>query len=631
MNRTLSEETDGAKTVSAAENPADRHLRLGLYRITAMALYLPPFIGGTLMGIAGYYPMPEFYAIFVSYTGPYVLGVSILCFALTRREVRYFLGLSRLTPQARAAEVARKTRQLFWQMLLAIVLYSIGGALSANFSVVQLGLRPPFTFAEHARTMIGIIPAVLIAAFPIFFYLTDHLGRHFAPSGVKEMAAPLSAKFFVLGLFTPILIDSLLIGYLSNRIGSFPAELVYLWLGLMLIAAALTWLAWKSVTHGLQPLRNYLGDSGAGASGMRMLVPQSLDELGVLTGQLQSRIEAEGRLRTIIDSAPDLIASADPEGRLLYMNSGGRRMLGLEEGFDVTTTRIPDYHDPATAARILHEVLPVCIEKGYWEGENPFRCRDGTTFIGWQVIMAHRGPRGELSSISTITRDLTERKDAEARIESALREKEVLLKEIYHRVKNNLQVVSSLLNMQGRGVTDPAMKQMLDDSSNRVKSMALVHEQLYRSNDLSKIRFGDYVKQLVSHLMYAHRALSQTASVRTDVGEIDLGVETAVPCGLILNELISNAYKHGHGEGAQGEILLRVERAGDGRLRLLVRDGGRGLPPAFDARASDTLGLRLVVALVDQLEGELRWGSEGGAWFEVLFMPGVREAERLVH
>ena len=233
-----------------------------------------------------------------------------------------------------------------------------------------------------------------------------------------------------------------------------------------------------------------------------------------------------------------------------------------------------------------------------------------------------------LRSVGTV-QDITAQWLAEERVRASLREKEVLLKEIYHRVKNNLQVVSSLLSMQGRGVADAAMKQMLADSSNRVKSMALVHEQLYQSRDLSNIRFRDYVRQLVDHLMYAHRPRSQEVPVRVEAAEIELGLETAIPCGLILNELISNAYKHGHDEGAKGEIVLRAERLDDGRVSLRVNDGGRGLPEGFDSQRSDTLGMRLVVTLVGQLDGELRYGSERGAWFEIVFRPEAHEAGRL--
>ncbi|MDH4190076.1 MAG: PAS domain S-box protein [Betaproteobacteria bacterium] len=225
--------------------------------------------------------------------------------------------------------------------------------------------------------------------------------------------------------------------------------------------------------------------------------------------------------------------------------------------------------------------------------------------------------------------DITERKRAEMRVEKALREKEVLLKEVYHRVKNNLQVVASLLGMQSREVKDPEALRMFQESASRVKSMALVHEQLYRSGNLAEIAFSDYLAQLVEHLIDTHQPLSRGVPVRVRAGALRLGIETAVPCGLILNELISNAYKHGYDAGAKGKIELEAVRLDDGRVRLSVADDGRGLPEGFDARHTRSLGMRLVVTLTEQLEGELRYASDGGARFEMVFQPEDREARRL--
>jgi len=245
---------------------------------------------------------------------------------------------------------------------------------------------------------------------------------------------------------------------------------------------------------------------------------------------------------------------------------------------------------------------------------------------------AVRDARGKAVRMAGSISDITERRRAEERLRSALAEKEVLLKEIYHRVKNNLQVVSGLLNMQGRGVSDAGMKQLLQESSNRVKSMALVHEQLYRSGDLSNISFREYVEQLVEHLMYAHRPLSARVPIRVEAEEVRFGIETAVPLGLIVNELVSNAYKHGYGpEANSGQILLRVQVFDDERVCLTVIDDGRGLPEGFDAGSVTSLGMQLVVTLSGQLGGELAYGTrEGGTFFQIVFRPERHEAQRFV-
>jgi two-component sensor histidine kinase len=216
---------------------------------------------------------------------------------------------------------------------------------------------------------------------------------------------------------------------------------------------------------------------------------------------------------------------------------------------------------------------------------------------------------------------------------AALAEKEVLLKEIYHRVKNNLQVVSGLLNMQGRALGDASVKALLAESASRVQSMALVHEQLYRSHDLSNIELSEYLARLAEHLALAHQPLSARVPLRLAASpQLKLGIETAVPLGLIVNELVSNAYKHGYPPDApRGEVALRADSLHDGRVRVAVSDDGRGLPPGFEPRAAPSLGMQLVLALVGQLAGELRCGSSGGRTeFEILFRPETHEARRLV-
>jgi len=191
--------------------------------------------------------------------------------------------------------------------------------------------------------------------------------------------------------------------------------------------------------------------------------------------------------------------------------------------------------------------------------------------------------------------------------------------------------VASLLNMQERGVADADMRALLAESANRVKSMALVHEQLYRSHDLSNIVLGEYLKQLAEHLEQAHRPLSARVPVRLLIEPLRLGIETAVPLGLIVNELVSNAYKHGYAaEAPRGEIVLEARALEDGRVRVAVTDDGRGLPAGFDPRAASTLGMQLVVTLAAQLGGELTLESRPGATaFCLAFRPEEREARRL--
>ncbi len=220
--------------------------------------------------------------------------------------------------------------------------------------------------------------------------------------------------------------------------------------------------------------------------------------------------------------------------------------------------------------------------------------------------------------------EIGERTAAEARIEASLQEKEVLLKEIHHRVKNNLQVISSLLNLQAGYVAENANREIFFESQNRVRSMALIHEKLYQSQDLSRIDFAEYARNLTAVLAqsYGHRAAHVALAVQAD--EIYLSVETAVPCGLILNELVSNAFKHAFPDGRSGNIDIELRQNGADEISLRVSDNGVGLPPDVDYLQSSSLGLQLVQTLAGQINGRFQHENCSGSAFTLTFMADVR-------
>jgi two-component sensor histidine kinase len=205
----------------------------------------------------------------------------------------------------------------------------------------------------------------------------------------------------------------------------------------------------------------------------------------------------------------------------------------------------------------------------------------------------------------------------------------VLLKEIHHRVKNNLQVVSSLLNLQSRYIEDEQTLQMFRESQSRVKSMALIHERLYRAQDLARVDFGQYVQTLTRDLFRSYRANAESVALRVDVEDVFLGVDTAIPCGLIINELVSNALKYAFPDDEDGPIWggeVHVELApDDGQYVLAVRDNGVGFPDGLDFQNTETLGLRLVATLVEQLRGTVELHSDDGTEFEIRFDRPSRE------
>jgi two-component sensor histidine kinase len=205
-----------------------------------------------------------------------------------------------------------------------------------------------------------------------------------------------------------------------------------------------------------------------------------------------------------------------------------------------------------------------------------------------------------------------------ARLEASLGEKEVLLKEIHHRVKNNLQITSSLLYLQSANIDDVHAHEVLQESQNRIRSMALIHEKLYRSDDLSKVDFAAYIGDLTRYLFSTYRIYARAIGLQLDVQDTTLSIDTAIPCGLIINELVSNALKHAFPDGRDGEIRVSLEQTQSG-YQLAVRDNGIGLPPDLDLEQTDSLGLQLVLTLVDQLDASIELGRNGGTEVAITF------------
>jgi two-component sensor histidine kinase len=215
--------------------------------------------------------------------------------------------------------------------------------------------------------------------------------------------------------------------------------------------------------------------------------------------------------------------------------------------------------------------------------------------------------------------EIINRTQAEARVQTALNEKEVLLKEVHHRVKNNLQVISSLLNLQAGQISDPKTVDVLRESQNRVRSMALIHEKLYQSDDLARVDFGGYLQNLVNTLAQNYRVKSERLSIKVNSDNILLNLDTAIPCGLIVNELVSNSMKYAFPAEFDGTIEVSCRQAQGGWYRLVVCDNGVGLPAGFDFAKSPSLGLKLVTSLVNQIEGQLVVDGKPGTRFEINF------------
>jgi two-component sensor histidine kinase len=206
-----------------------------------------------------------------------------------------------------------------------------------------------------------------------------------------------------------------------------------------------------------------------------------------------------------------------------------------------------------------------------------------------------------------------------ALIDTQLTMQDALLKEVHHRVKNNLQVIASLLNLQSRQVRDAQTVEMFKESQNRVQSMALIHERLYQSNDATRVDFESYLRTLMAYLFASYGSSNTAIALTLNVDHITFGIDTAIPCGLIVHELVANALKHAFPGSKPGEIHLDL-RAGDtGRYTLRVHDNGDGFPENVDFRRVESLGLKLVNILTQQLDGVIELQRNGGTTFTITF------------
>jgi two-component sensor histidine kinase len=215
--------------------------------------------------------------------------------------------------------------------------------------------------------------------------------------------------------------------------------------------------------------------------------------------------------------------------------------------------------------------------------------------------------------------EIIERRRAEKQIEASLKEKEVLLQEIHHRVKNNLQVISSLLNLQSGYVEDQQTLEIFQDSQNRVRSMALIHEKLYQTENLARIEFAEYIGELTSYLFRSHPIGSQGINLNIETDNVFLDIDTAVPCGIILNELVSNSLKHAFPGNRTGQIRVELRTDEKDQLILIVADNGVGLPETLDLGNTPSLGLQLVNSLASQIDGTIELGRHNGTEFKITF------------
>jgi len=326
-------------------------------------------------------------------------------------------------------------------------------------------------------------------------------------------------------------------------------------------------------------------------------------------------------LAKILDLADDAIISIDEDQRIILFNRGAERIFGYS-AVEVSGQKIDLLLPPhLIAAHRMHiqefNNSQVTARRMGERTEILGRRKNGTEFPA-EASISKVQVEGQVM-FTVILRDVTQRMIAEERIKTSLREKEALLKEIHHRVKNNLQVVSSLLGLQSRAVSDTQLRKMFQESQNRIHSMALLHESLYQSENLSQVNFPEYIRELAAHLFHSYGVAPERIHLRTDLDRLALNLDAAVPCGLIINELVSNSLKYAFPDGRTGEVRIELREHQGGMARLVVADNGIGLRSDLDWANTRSLGLRLVRTLAQQLGGELEVNSQTGTKVQLTF------------
>ena len=330
--------------------------------------------------------------------------------------------------------------------------------------------------------------------------------------------------------------------------------------------------------------------------------------------------EAQMRLQTTaLQTAANAIAIAGPTGTLQWVNDAFTRLTGYSaaEAIGQNPRVLKSGQHPAE----FYTGMWATITAGrVWHGELINKRKDGSLYSEEMTITPVRPGAGPITHFIAIKQDITDRKRNEEQIAASLAEKEVLLKEIHHRVKNNLQVISSLVSLQEDGLKDDRLRLVFGDVRDRVRTMALVHEQLYQSSNLAQLDFADYAGKLLRYLWRAHSTAAAQLQLKLVVAPVLVLPDTAVPCGLILTELVTNSLKHGFPGGRRGEIAVALEHdPATDVVCLRVADNGVGLPAGLDWRNAESLGLQLVQMLASQLRGTVATGPGPGTEFRVTF------------
>jgi PAS domain S-box-containing protein len=338
--------------------------------------------------------------------------------------------------------------------------------------------------------------------------------------------------------------------------------------------------------------------------------------------------KSEQKYRELIESTDNLVTQVDSYGNFMFVNHMAEKILGLrpEEciGKSAFSFIHPDDQDRTT--KWFHDLINSKAASGTIENQQV--SVDGKVSHMLWTSNFHYDEQGKVTIISSIASDITERLRAEENLAKSLKEKTLLLKEIHHRVKNNMAVISSLLSLQSEHVDDRKYLDMFNESRSRIRAMALVHEKLYQRDDLAHIELRDYVESLAASIKQT-LSYGPAFKINTDIRDIILDIDMLVPFGLILNEIITNSVKHAFNGQDDPTISVSIKKNGKGDIRMTISDNGNGFPEGFDKSKSEGLGLKLINILSSQLNGVMEVNSDNGVEYLITCPASIEYARHL--
>ncbi len=331
-------------------------------------------------------------------------------------------------------------------------------------------------------------------------------------------------------------------------------------------------------------------------------------------------LESNQLLAGVLEHTHILTAFLDPQFNFVWVNRAYADAGKHEPSFFPNKNHFDLYPHEENQA-----IFQRAVDTGepFFVTAKPFEYPDdselNTTYWDWSLIPV-KDENGKLTGLVFTLAEVTDRKRAEEQIKASLREKEVLLQEIHHRVKNNMQLIISLLRLQAKNIEDKHYVDMIKESENRINSMALIHEKLYMSKDFSKIDFTEYVRSLVNHLFISNAIDTNKIRLKMDIEDVSFDLESAIPCGLLINEIISNCLKHAFPNDQKGEISIALSSVNENQISLIVRDDGIGISEKIDIKNANSMGLHLIEVLAEgQLRGKLELDRTNGTKYNIKF------------